>query len=126
MLGSENSNRRYVLTAISLHADCDIPVYCIISPSLSGLNLPGRNRKSQLVFVYTWILYKRRGEEAPLFDGELLRVAWKLASRLVDPAIGTARDEADDLITVEDPDFAPVRGHLFFRVVLPVSLRRRL
>lgn len=29
------------LTAISLHADCDIPVYCMISPSLSGLNLWG-------------------------------------------------------------------------------------
>jgi len=26
-------------TAISRHADCDIPVYWITSPSLSGLNL---------------------------------------------------------------------------------------
>lgn len=38
---SKMTSKGNIRTAISLHADCDIPVYCIISPSLSGLNLAG-------------------------------------------------------------------------------------
>lgn len=75
-----------------------------------------------------WVLHQKvRGrKEASLLDGKLLCVAWELTPRLVDSAIGTAGDKADDLVTVEDPDFASVRGHIFFGDVLPVSVRQRL
>lgn len=89
---------------------------------MSGLNLP-RSGLDDTPARLDLALEDGGRKEASLLDGELFCVAGELAPRFVDPAIGTAGDKADDLVTVEDPDFASVRGHIFSGVVLPKSVR---
>lgn len=79
-------------------ADCDMPVYWIVSPSLSGLNL-------DTVIVSMPNCEKARGNR--LLDGKFSRVAI-LTDCLVDPSISTTADEPDHFIAIKDMDFALV------------------
>lgn len=98
MFGWDNSEHR----AISRQADCDIPVYWITSPSLSGLNL-GQDQYNA----------ERQSSRILLFDCKLARLTI-LACSLVDPSIRAATDEADDIIPVIHFDLADItRGRHF-------------
>jgi hypothetical protein len=71
-------------------ADCEIPEYCS-SPSLSGLNLRGQSAVNVTARVMRALL-----------DGKLSNAAI-LAFGFVDTAIGTAANEAHDLVALIDP-----------------------
>jgi len=85
-----------VHSAISRMADCDRPVYWIVSPSLSGLNL--EDIRDEHVKDKRKLLFDRKFPFFAIF-----------ANGLVDPAISTAADETNDVISISDPDFAGIR-----------------
>ena len=98
-----------VQSDISRMADCDRPVYCMLSPSFSGLNLV-RNVSSTGA--------RRQCISISLLDREQLfrsfRPRWTrhfsplLRDRFVDSTIGSAADEADDVVLLIDTNFCSV------------------
>lgn len=81
--------------AISLTADCEIPVYWICSPSLS---VSGQPYPLISVSSHTWLEF---------LDGKLPNLAMTTNS-LVDSSISTTTDEPDDFISVNYSDLALV------------------
>ena len=92
MFGCESSEQR----AISRQADWDIPVYWIVSPSLSGLNLYAIGQHA-LISSY------RSNDQ--LLDSEFARLSI-MANSLVDPSVRAATDKSNDLVSVQDLHFA--------------------
>lgn len=93
--------------AISRQADEEMPVYCITSPSLSGLNLqriPSQHSEQSSDRLLS------------LFDSIFSGLPIS-ADGLVNPPVGTAADEAHDFVGVVDLDFAGIAagGHLWIR-----------
>ena len=80
-----------------------MPVYCMTSPSLSGLNLVD----NQLVIVGL------QAGNCLLLDGKLPRLAI-FTNGLVHASIGTTADEANDSVSLMNPDLAgiAVSSHL--------------
>lgn len=93
--GWESSEQR----AISLHADCEMPVYWITSPSLSGLNLYNRQLMEQYSYNQT--------DSVVLLDGEFSGLPVP-ADSFVHSSIGSAADEAYNSVSIQDTDFGLV------------------
>ena len=73
-----------------------MPVYWIVSPSLSGLNLC-RVRQA--------LLGDANVKMYPLLDGKFTRLSFD-TYRLVDASVRTTADESNDFVSVKNADFA--------------------
>ena len=71
-------------------ADWEIPVYWICSPSLSTISSSGKTSLYFLRALLTWLEF---------LDSKLARLAMS-ADSFVHSSVGSAADEADDLVSV--------------------------